>query len=34
VTDQAAARTEMAATVTRLMADRAGLWKRLGLLPA
>jgi SAM-dependent methyltransferase len=34
VTDQAAARTEMAATVTRLMADREGLWKRLGLLPA
>jgi SAM-dependent methyltransferase len=33
VTDQAAARTEMAATVTRLLADREGLWKRLGLLP-
>lgn len=34
VTDQAAARTEMAATVNRLLAEREGLWKRLGLLPA
>ena len=34
VTDPAAARTEMAATVGRLLADREGLWKRLGLLPA
>lgn len=32
VTDPAIARTEMTATVTRLLADRAGLWKRLGLL--
>ncbi len=34
ITDQAAARTEMAGTVTRLLADREGLWKRLGLLAA
>lgn len=34
VTDPAAARTEMTATVNRLLTDRDGLWKRLGLLPA
>jgi energy-converting hydrogenase Eha subunit G len=34
VTDPAIARSEMTATVNRLLADRAGLWKRLGLLAA
>ncbi len=33
VTDPAIARTEMTATVNRLLADRIGLWRRLGLLP-
>ena len=34
VADQAVARTEMTATVNRLLAERMGLWRRLGLLPA
>jgi hypothetical protein len=34
ITDQAAARAEMATTVNRLLTEREGLWKRLGLLPA
>jgi hypothetical protein len=34
VTDAAAARAEMAATVDKLLAEREGLWKRLGLVPA
>lgn len=34
VTDPAIARTEMAATVNRLLTERDALWKRLGLLPA
>ena len=32
VTDAAVARTEMTATVNRLLAERMGLWTRLGLL--
>ena len=34
VTDMAIARTEMTATVNRLLAERMGLWRRLGLLPS
>jgi len=34
VTDAATARTEMAGTVNRLLSERMGLWKRLGLMPA
>ena len=34
VTDPAVARTEMTATVNKLLAERMGLYRRLGLLPA
>ena len=34
VTDAAVARTEMTGTVTRILADRAPLYRRLGALPA
>jgi SAM-dependent methyltransferase len=34
IQDPAEARREMAATVSRLMSDRAPIWRRLGILPA
>ncbi len=34
VTDPALARTEMTTTVNKLLAERMGLYRRLGLLPA